>query len=74
MKIVLEDRIRVIDLPNEKTWTEDEFFHFCMANQDLNLERDKDGNVLILSPYFFKAAFLRPVYLPQFRTGMTKQD
>jgi Uma2 family endonuclease len=52
MKIILEDRIRVIDLPKEKTWSEDEFYEFCMVNKELNLERDKDGNVLIMSPVF----------------------
>ena len=55
MKIVLEDRIRVIDLPGDKEWSEEEFFNFCMANPELNLERDKEGNVLILSPIFLKS-------------------
>ncbi len=58
MKIVLEDRIRVIDLPGQKSWTEEEFFKFCMTNKELNLERDKDGNVLIMSPVFSRNRML----------------
>lgn len=52
MKIVLDDRVRVMDFPDQAPWSEDEFANFCMANKDLNLERDKDGNILIMSPVF----------------------
>lgn len=30
--------------------TDDEFFAFCRANDPLKLERDKNGNILIVSP------------------------
>lgn len=55
MKIVLDDQIRVMDFPDQAPWSEEEFFNFCMANKDLALERDKDGNVLIMSPVFLQS-------------------
>jgi Uma2 family endonuclease len=54
MKIVLDDQIRAIDFPDQAPWSEAQFFDFCMANKDLNLERDKDGNILIMSPVFLQ--------------------
>lgn len=30
--------------------TDDEFFSFCRANDPLELERDKNGNIIIVSP------------------------
>ena len=45
----------MIDLPGDKEWSEEDFFNFCVANPELNLERDKDGNVLIMSPIFLKS-------------------
>jgi len=30
--------------------SEDEFFRFCQMNDMLNLERDKDGNIIFMSP------------------------
>ncbi len=30
--------------------TEDEFFHFCQQNKDLNIERDAHQNIIIMSP------------------------
>jgi Uma2 family endonuclease len=30
--------------------SEDEFFRFCQMNDMLNLERDKNGNIILMSP------------------------
>ena len=34
--------------------TEDEFFRFCRDNSDLRIERDKNGNVIIMPPTGFE--------------------
>lgn len=30
--------------------SEEEFFHFCQANRELRIERDKDQNIIIMTP------------------------
>jgi Uma2 family endonuclease len=39
-------RIRLAPLE----WTEDEFFDFCQANGDLQIERTKRGEIIVMSP------------------------
>ncbi|CAN5579865.1 hypothetical protein BH09BAC4_BH09BAC4_30560 [soil metagenome] len=39
-----------IVLKKLEVMTDDEFFLFCRANDPLELERDKYGNILIASP------------------------
>lgn len=34
--------------------TEDEFFRFCRDNRDLRIERDKNGNIIIMPPTGFE--------------------
>lgn len=36
--------------PLQKSMTEEEFFEFCQANQDLRIERTSDGEIIIMPP------------------------
>lgn len=40
----------VLAFPEHLVLSDDEFFELCMANPDLNLERDKNKQVIIMSP------------------------
>jgi Uma2 family endonuclease len=35
---------------NTKVWTDDEYFKFCQQNQDLRIETNKDGDLIIMPP------------------------
>lgn len=37
--------------------TEDEFFEFCQQNKELNIERDADQNIIIISPTGTESGF-----------------
>jgi Uma2 family endonuclease len=39
-----------IDLPARESMTEDEFFDFCAANKHIKIERDENGQILIMPP------------------------
>jgi len=47
--IQVADTPFVIDFP---PMSHEEFVDFCSRNQDYRIERDKDGNVIIMSPIF----------------------
>jgi Uma2 family endonuclease len=35
---------------NTKEWTDDEYFDFCQRNQDLQIETDKNGDLILMPP------------------------
>jgi Uma2 family endonuclease len=35
---------------NTKSWTDDKYFDFCQQNQDLRIETNKDGDLIIMPP------------------------
>ena len=35
---------------NTKAWTDDEYYEFCRKHEDLNLETNKDGDLIIMPP------------------------
>lgn len=39
-----------IDLPAKESMTEEEFFNFCSANKHIKIERDENGQILIMPP------------------------
>lgn len=39
-----------LNIPDAERWTDDYLFQFCMANSDLNIERDDLGTIYIMSP------------------------
>lgn len=39
-----------LNIPDADRWTDDYLFQFCMANSDLNIERDNLGTIYIMSP------------------------
>ena len=39
-----------IRLPKNLQFTDDEFYDFCQANRDLRLERNANGEIIIMSP------------------------
>ncbi|MEZ4775156.1 MAG: Uma2 family endonuclease [Bacteroidia bacterium] len=39
-----------LDIPQSRSWTEDELFLFCAANKNLRIERDANGFITIISP------------------------
>lgn len=39
-----------VKMPEKYRFTDDEFYAFCQANDGLNFERDKHGNITILMP------------------------
>src|ERR1043165_1550354 len=47
MNIIVADK--EIHLP-KKQMSDDEFFRFCRANQELSIERDSKGNIIVLEP------------------------
>lgn len=40
----------VLRMPPELQMTDDQFFEFCQLNRDLSIERNKTGELLIMSP------------------------
>lgn len=40
----------ILKFPENLTFTDDELFAFCQKNQELNIERDKHQNLIIMSP------------------------
>lgn len=40
----------VLQIPDQDQFTEDEFFRFCEANRELRIERNQDGQIIIMSP------------------------
>jgi Uma2 family endonuclease len=43
-----------IDVPGDRPMDDDEFFEFCMKNQDLRIERDANGKIIIMPPSGFE--------------------
>jgi Uma2 family endonuclease len=41
-----------IELPSLSPMTEQQFYEFCLANQDLRIERTAEGDVIIVPPAF----------------------
>ena len=39
-----------LTFPSSIALSDDELFHLCVANKDLNIERDKHGRIIIMSP------------------------
>ncbi len=39
-----------LKFPKDTQLTDEEFFLFCQENQDLKLERTKDGNIVVMTP------------------------
>jgi Uma2 family endonuclease len=52
MQIALpnQDRPVTLTLDRERRFTDDEYFAFCAANQDLNVERTPEGEIVIVPP------------------------
>lgn len=40
----------ILEFPEDLTFTDDELFAFCQKNPELNIERDKHLNLIIMSP------------------------
>lgn len=38
-----------LNFTDELRFTDEEFYHFCQNNPDLKLERDKEGNIIIMA-------------------------
>ena len=53
MKLIMEQRM--LSWPDNRM-SEDEFFAFCMSNPEQQVERDKDGNILMMAPTNFESA------------------
>ncbi len=39
-----------LDIPQSRSWTDDDLFAFCAANRRLRIERDSTGFITIMSP------------------------
>ncbi len=46
----MNPNIHTISFPGRLAMSDDEFFEFCQANRQLDFERDKYGNIIIMSP------------------------
>jgi len=59
MQIALpnQDRPVTLTLDRERRFTDDEYFAFCAANQDLNVERTPEGEIVILPPVGVESDF-----------------
>lgn len=53
MKLLIAEQARDVEVRLGAGMSEDEFFQFCMQNPELNLERDAQGNILIMAPVKF---------------------
>ena len=40
----------VVHLPPAVKWSEEQFFKFCQVNRDLRIERNEDGELIIMPP------------------------
>ncbi len=40
----------ILKIPEEYPMTDDELFAFCAANKELRIERDENGQLIIISP------------------------
>lgn len=40
----------VVRMPRSLLMTDDQFFEFCVENRDLQIERNKFGEIVIMSP------------------------
>jgi len=40
----------VLQMPTSIDWTDEQFFAFCQVNRDLRIERNKHGEISIMSP------------------------
>ncbi|MCB9282921.1 MAG: Uma2 family endonuclease [Lewinellaceae bacterium] len=47
--------------------TDEEFFQFCQANRDLRIERDREKNILIMTPVGFESGFFENELLGELR-------
>ena len=63
---------------NPETFTDDELYEFCVANKDLNIERDADQNILIMPPVgsgsgFYEKDFIFEVelWVRKYKKGRT---
>lgn len=42
--------IFTLDIPQSRSWSDDELFEFCAANKELRIERDEQGYIIVMSP------------------------
>lgn len=57
MKLIVEDFVFPITLTDDdKGMSEQEFLEFCQRNPELQLERDAEGNIIIMSPVHIRSA------------------
>ena len=54
MKVTIENINLEVNGTLSDDMTEEEFFHFCIENKDLRIERDHDGQIYILAPTNFE--------------------
>ena len=47
--MILENGYK-LSFPKNLQFSDDEFFEFCQQNADLNIERDSDQNIIVMSP------------------------
>jgi Uma2 family endonuclease len=51
LMIPIPDRQQAFRLPaGVLDWSEEEFFHFCQANRELQIERTAKGEIIVMSP------------------------
>lgn len=53
-------------------WNEDEFFRFCQANRDLQIERSAEGEIIVMSPAGGYSSFQNLEVASQLRAWATK--
>lgn len=53
-QIVLDEHGRAIRLMQDRM-SADEFFHFCVSNPEIAMERDSQGNILFMPPTGFES-------------------
>ncbi|MCG8384377.1 MAG: hypothetical protein MJA30_02450, partial [Cytophagales bacterium] len=46
--LVINTSTHTITFPKHLAMSDNDFFEFCQANQELDFERDKHGNIIIL--------------------------
>ncbi|MEM6800020.1 MAG: Uma2 family endonuclease [Bacteroidota bacterium] len=42
--------IFTLDIPQSRSWSDEELFEFCAANKELRIERDENGYIIVMSP------------------------
>ena len=55
--VEIPDHPGPIELKLPKKLNDDEFFSFCMANSDFQIEQDKNGNLIIMSATGFNSGY-----------------